>query len=124
MGFNTSSGSVYASINTISGQSVPSSTQSVISVKVDGTGAAQTIYTVTAGKTFYCYGWGINANGATSAYLYATNGTTIISAIEVAAGSSIFQPSGGCPLYAYPAGTAVKINTTAGSYGIIWGIEQ
>lgn len=111
------------SVSTTSAIVTPSATQTIVRAFAAGTGALQTIYTVTAGKTAYLFACQWSGTAADSPVVYLSDGSTIVAAAKIAANSThSFQPA--IPIAAYAGGTAVKCFAAATSTTLLILIEQ
>ena len=141
MSFNISATPSTTATVTISGtQTVslpsPSSSQTIITKHLTNisivAGTPQTLYTVTAGKTFYCLGFsGLNQNSATIGKVLV-DGTQVLNfmiggSIGAGGGNSQHVLTGGV-LFTAPATKTVQVdsvlNTGAGTSVCCWGYEQ
>ena len=110
-----------------SGLTVPSSAQSVITANVGSSASGTTVYTVTAGKTFYCTGILITNMGAGAAeLLFKLDGTSKFAFLlpigTGASGTSSFYLGGGI-LFTLAATKAITV--TGGTFSCtVTGFEQ
>jgi hypothetical protein len=107
------------------GAPLPNSSQTVINVYKSGNGNVETVYTVTAGKSFYLYGMQTYvAAGGTTITIFKPDGTTILFQGATDADASVnVQLQSAVPLWVYAAGEAVKVQVAAGQNYNLWGIE-
>jgi hypothetical protein len=99
----------------VTGLTVPSATQTLIKAEFSNVAAASTVYTVTAGKTFYLMGYTWN----TSATSYGG-----IAGIKQRTGTSGGLINASVPLTSVSASTNITIvSETASNYGGLWGFE-
>jgi len=123
MGFGFNGAKVDVNVTTTPNISAPDTTQSIINVSVTGTGAAQTAYTVTAGKSFALYG--ISVEDTTQLIrVYKTDGTTPLLYLHDSGGatpSPTFCSS--IPIWIYTAGETVKVIVQNTVRYNIWGVE-
>lgn len=114
---------ISGSVTTSAVTAIPSSEQTLISIPFTGTGSAQTIRTVTAGKTFYLKG--IQIYGASASFQVNTSADVLVILFATGAGmSSLVAPSGDCPFCSYAASSNVRVVCTNGANMFAWGIEQ
>jgi len=116
--------SITGSVSVASSTQMPvvGSTQTLINGAVTTTGANQNVYTVTASKVFYLYGFGITDSGG-NLYVYKSDGTTLIARNNTAAANPIMFISS-TPVWAYTATTNVVMKGDAGHTYSFWGVEQ
>jgi hypothetical protein len=124
MAVNLSSGSatIVGSVSTVSSVPTLSATQTLVNGAVSTTGSNQNVYTVSASKVFYLYGFGITDSGG-NLYVYKSDGTTLLARNNTAAANPIMFTSG-VPIAAYTATTNVVMKGDAGHTYSFWGIEQ
>jgi len=128
MGFNSNSGTVNV---TGSVNALPAINAPITATIPTFTTAGTTIYTVTAGKTFYLMGFvaGCNYGGAGNKILIlGAAGATIIQTGGLPSGAqSVTALAGQQPIASFAASVAIKMaNSTAGDGGAgatIWGYE-
>jgi len=104
----------------------PSATQTFIEIPVTNTGAAQTAYTVTAGKTFYLCGLTVPGASA-NFFLQILNEDT--DAQEMLVYPSLTSNNatvigGICPIKSYAATKNVRVAGFNGQKSYLWGYEQ
>lgn len=90
----------------------PGTTQTLYCTdRIQGTGALQTLFTTTAGKTAYVTSIIAFASASTSANIYKNDGTTVLCqmGIDAANGSCVWS-GGGSPLFSVAASQALKAN--------------
>jgi len=88
-------------------------------------GAGTTVYTVTAGKTFYCMGFILGNGNASARNMTIYDGTTTWVNTYVPAGGNA-SGCGTTPIFTASAGTTIKLNTNSGAadgYLSVWGYE-
>ena len=122
MGVNLSSGNtsitgnVSAVITTL-GLSIPSASQTQVTAKLTNAANGATIYTVSAGKTFYMMGVWV--------YPSASSFITIGNIQLAYANNSIPATISGQVIDKIPANTAITLTTgVGGNYATMWGFEQ
>jgi len=96
----------------------PTATQTPVIVNFSNVASGATIYTVTAGKTFYLYGLSYNCAAAvfvTLAGVYTYQGVN----------QGWNANGGGVPMGKFTAGTNITVANggTNNNYGTIWGYE-
>jgi len=101
----------------------PTASQTPVNALITLNAGSQTIYTVTAGKTFYLMGIGIGPSANAYVDIYNTANNAQIAEIRALANTTATL-TGTTPIYAYPAGTAIKVQGTNAQLCYIWGIEQ
>lgn len=99
-----------------SGVIIPNTSQTIKKAFAVGTGASATLYTPTAGKTFYLLG--INQAGAGSGSFYDQDGTTEIFRTTVNGIYAFVNP-----LATYDNTHPLKFNIAATAYITAWGVE-
>lgn len=114
----TISGSIAAAVP------VPNSSQTHVAVAASSNGSNQNVYLVTSGKTFYLFGFGLTDAAAANAYLYKSDGTTLLARSNPAAsGSGQGATTSPCPIGVYTSGTNVVMKVDNGHTYAMWGIE-
>lgn len=116
--------SITGSVSVSSTTQVPTigASQTLVNGAVTTTGSNQNVYTVTAGKTFYLFGFGITDSGG-NLYVYKSDGTTLLARNNTAAANPIMFISG-VPIAAYAATTNCVMKGDAGHTYAFWGVEQ
>lgn len=98
------------------GLPTPATGQSVVNATLTSNNTVQTIYTVTAGKSFALYG-ASSEPGASTFYVYKPDGTTVLCSQSV--GNIITSTT---PIWIFAAGEAVKCKCVNGIFNV-WGVE-
>lgn len=106
----------------------PTATQTVKTIMFSGKATTNVIYTVTAGKTFYCLGASIGHNGTDGREVgFACDGTQVTKQMVGAVATVGHAPtlSGGVVFTcAATKDITVISNTTGTLQGCIWGYEE
>jgi len=102
------------------GVPIPNSTQTTKAAFLQGTGSLATLYTPTAGKTFYLMGLAVY--GAISASVFKNDGTTEVARPTSSSGGS-FSIAGSAPIETYTNAAPLKFNGTNTGYISAWGVE-
>jgi len=128
MGQTINSGQVTAdvsgSVNAVQSLAVPSATQTLKHVRVQGSGAVATLFTATAGKTAFVYALGFMADASNrNCPFFANDGTTYVAQLAAVANtSSFFTP--GIPFHKVVATETLKFVLPAGVYAEAWYWEE
>jgi hypothetical protein len=115
-------GSVTTSIGSL-GLPVTGTGQTLININQTGNSANQTVYTVTAGKTFYLYGYQTSSTSS-GLTVYKSDGTTVLGQHLTNASDSNGSVFSAVPIWSYAATTNVICKCTTGKVYNIWGVEQ
>lgn len=107
--------------NLISELPIPRGSQSVININGTGNGASQNAYTVTTGKTFYLYGYFVQAGFNIAVYL--NNGTTKVGDLTTSANSTQCPFTSFCPVGVYTSAQVVKVTASNTATYFLWGVE-
>lgn len=107
----------------------PNTTQTIVNGYVSPCATGTTVYTVTAGKTFYMTGWTVTTWAAAATYTFtiqngAARNFCSLQMDTDGGGQGIF--SSATPIFAFPAGATVIIaHNTAGNNVAcgVWGYE-
>lgn len=113
MSFNQSTGNVNISgnVTALPALTVPSATQTLKTAIATGTGAAQTIATVTGGKTAYVTSFTVAGVAAGAAYL-RDNGDALLVGVTVAInGTATIAPNS--PIAVYTTGQNIRCSGVA-----------
>ena len=121
-GSTTVTGSVTTSIAN-AGLPKPTATQTLVQARLSAANDATTLYTATAGKTFYCLGCVFSSAVAASQYLLLDGTAWGVSNTTINGNNSM---SGGV-LFSLAATKAAVLKTNGGAgsgYCAIWGYEE
>lgn len=103
----------------------PTIDQTLRHAYITADGNNQTIYTVTAGKTFYLMGIILSSQavGGTRLWVYENDGSTIIAVIGAYEYRADGMISAVCPLHAYTSEQNVVVKSSNNNDISIWGYE-
>lgn len=125
---NTGNTSVTGSVNAIittSGIPVLGSGQTLVTIQANGSGALQSKYTVTSGKTLYVtYFSQTSAGAAMVSKLYKDDGTTVIFDQDYTVSGNPPPLANSGVVAVYTSGQSVKWNVQNGQPATLIGVEQ
>ena len=129
MSFNSASGFISTQNVTVTGAVTQgmtgiSSGQTLVTAIADGVADGTTLYTVTAGKTFYCLGCFVATNQNSKLIRLLSNGVLVLWASSPASTGAQQTASGGIVFKANATQTiTVTGGTGTANYAGIWGYE-
>lgn len=127
MSYNSGQTSITGNVSVTAVTQVPTvgSTQTHVAVAFSTTGSNQNVYTVTTGKTFYLYGFGMTDAAAANLYLYKADGTTLLARSNPgASGAGQGATTSPCPIAVYTSAQNVVLKGDNTHTAAMWGVEQ
>lgn len=121
MGFQFNGTQANVTLSGSTGLPQINASQTFVSAKLTNAANGSTIYTVTAGKTFYCTGFSPQGGGAGSVHIVSNCNLNPFSPSSTDGASCTMS---GNVIAVFSAGTAITITSgAAGNYDMIWGYE-
>ena len=100
------------------------STQTQVNVAATGNGSSQNAYTVTSGKTFYLFGFGVYGGGY-NINVYQNDGTTLVGRLRGNGTANEWYPVyAATPIGVYTSGQVVKVTCDNSGVYTLCGVEQ